>query len=191
MAKALSIDLRHRVVAAIAEGMSRRQAAARFGVSAASAVRWHQRFKASGTVAPSRQGGDRRSGRIEAYSEVILGLVTETPDMTLAELRTKLKERRVSAGIGTLWRFFKRRGTVGIFVCEAVFRHASTKRSLNMTANCVFASNHSRGGRFQSAAAWFKTRYSSFAAASSDGKWPLVLTARRSFEFSASIAFVV
>ena len=65
--------------------------------------------KASGTVAPSRQGGDRRSGRIEAYSEVILGLVTDTPDMTLAELRTKLKERRVSAGIGTLWRFFKRR----------------------------------------------------------------------------------
>ncbi len=83
MAKALSVDLRHRVVAAVVEGMSRRQAAARFGVSAASAVRWHQRFKASGTGAPSRQGGDRRSGRIEAYSEVILGLVTETPDMTL------------------------------------------------------------------------------------------------------------
>ena len=82
-------------------------------------------------------------------------------------------------------------GTIGIFVCEAVFRHASTKRSLNMTANWVFASNHSRGGRFQSAAAWFKTKYSSFAAASSDGKWPLVLTARRSLEFSASIAFVV
>ena len=78
-------------------------------MSAASAVRWHQRFKASGTVAPSRQGGDRRSGRIEAYSEVILGLVIETPDITLAELRTKLKESRVSAGIGTLWRFFKRR----------------------------------------------------------------------------------
>ena len=44
-------------------------------------------------------------------------------------------------------------GTVGISVCEAVIRHASKKRSLNTTANCVFASNHSRGGRFQSAAA--------------------------------------
>jgi hypothetical protein len=32
------------------------------------------------------------------------------------------------------------------FFCVAVFRHASTKRSLNITANCVFASNHSRGG---------------------------------------------
>ena len=59
-----------------------------------------------------------------------------------------------------------------------------------MTANCVFASAHSRGGRFHSAAAWFKTKYSSLAAASSDGKCPLVRTARRSFEFNASIAFV-
>jgi hypothetical protein len=32
--------------------------------------------------------------------------------------------------------------TVGISVFEAVIRHASTKRSLNMTANCVFASKH-------------------------------------------------
>src|SRR4051812_72317 len=39
------------------------------------------------------------------------------------------------------------------FLCEAVVRHARTKRSLNMTANCVFASAHSRGGRFHSAAA--------------------------------------
>ncbi len=82
-------------------------------------------------------------------------------------------------------------GTVRIFVFEAVIRHAFTKRSLNMTANCVFASAHSRGGRFHSAAAWFKTKYSSLAAASSDGKCPLVRTARRSFEFNASIAFVV
>jgi len=36
----------------------------------------------------------------------------------------------------------------------------------------------------------FNTRYSSFVAASSEGKCPLVLTARRSFEFSASMAFV-
>jgi hypothetical protein len=72
-----------------------------------------------------------------------------------------------------------------------VVRHELTKRSLNMTANCVFASAHSRGGRFHSAVARFKTRYNNFVAASSEGKCPLVLTARRSFEFSASMAFVV
>src|SRR6476659_2788006 len=104
----------------------------------------------------------------------------------------KVTGRHLGRG-GSAWQGGRLRatGTIGIFVCEAVFRHASTKRSLNITANCVFASNHSRGGRFQSAAAWFKTKYSSLAAASSDGKWPLVLMARRSLEFSASMAFVV
>jgi hypothetical protein len=53
------------------EGMSRRQA--EVWDECGERVRWHPRFKASGTVAPSRQR-DRRSGRIEAYSEVTLGL---------------------------------------------------------------------------------------------------------------------
>ena len=34
------------------------------------------------------------------------------------------------------------------FCVRPVIRHEFTKRSLNMTANCVFASAHSRGGRF-------------------------------------------
>jgi len=37
----------------------------------------------------------------------------------------------------------------------------------------------------------FKTRNNNFIAASSVGKCPLARTARRSFEFSASMAFVV
>ena len=41
MSKALSLDLREWVLAAIAGGMSGRQATLRFGVSAASASRWH------------------------------------------------------------------------------------------------------------------------------------------------------
>ena len=40
MAKALTTDLRRRVVDAAAQGMSCRQAAERFGVSASSAIRW-------------------------------------------------------------------------------------------------------------------------------------------------------
>lgn len=64
------------------------------------------------------------------------------------------------------------------------------KRSPKMTANWVFASDHSRGGRFQSWAAWLSTKYSNFVAASSPGKWPLALTARLSLEFKASMALV-
>ena len=48
MAKTLSLDLRERVVAAVSNGMSRRQAAERFGVSAASAIRWCSARKRNG-----------------------------------------------------------------------------------------------------------------------------------------------
>jgi transposase len=94
---------------AIERGLSCRQAAARFGVSASSAIRWLDRLKKQGNLAPRKQGGDRKSGRIEAEADFLLGAVAETPDITLAELREKLKARGVSVGIGTLWRFFDRR----------------------------------------------------------------------------------
>src|ERR1700752_1936840 len=72
MAKSLSQDLRSRLISAVAGGMSRRAAAERFGVSAASAVRWVRAWRETGRRAAKRQGGDRRSERIEAYRSVIL-----------------------------------------------------------------------------------------------------------------------
>jgi transposase len=108
MAKALSTDLRRRVVDASTQGMSCRQAAERFGVSASSAIRWQQQVRTTGTIEPRTQGGDRRSKRIEAHSQVILGLVAETPDITLVGIRARLADRGVRVGMGTLWRFFDR-----------------------------------------------------------------------------------
>jgi len=46
MSKAQSLDLRERVIAAIDGGLSRRAAAARFGASAASAIRRTQTNRA-------------------------------------------------------------------------------------------------------------------------------------------------
>ncbi len=109
MAKALSLDLRTRVLAAIGSGMSCRQAATHFGVSASSAIRWRMLQRLQGDARPRRQGGDRRSDRIEAHAATILALVAATPDMTLAEIRTALAGKGASFGIGTLWRFFARR----------------------------------------------------------------------------------
>jgi transposase len=110
MARSLSIDLRKRVLAAVDGGMSCRKAADRFGVSASSAIRWNDRWRREGDFGPKALGGDRRSGRIEAYAAVILSLVDEKPDMTLAELQARLTEKGIGAGLSTLWRFFKRRG---------------------------------------------------------------------------------
>jgi transposase len=111
MGKALSVDLRRRVVDAVAGGMSRRQAAVRFGVSASSAIRWTARAAATGEVAPRKQGGDRKSDRIEAHATFILAAIASAPDITLAELQGRLaRDRGDHFGIGTLWRFFDRRG---------------------------------------------------------------------------------
>jgi transposase len=109
MSKALSVDLRERVLVAIAGGMSGRQAALRFGVSAASVSRWRKLDRDQGDVQPKALGGDRRSGRIEAQAAVILDLVAATPDITLMEIKAELDDRGIAVGVGTLWRFFDRR----------------------------------------------------------------------------------
>jgi transposase len=108
MSKALSVDLRERVVQAVAAGVSCRAAAVRFGVSAASAIRWCARLRATGSVVPGALGGDRRSGRTEAHAARILELLARTPDLTLAELRAVLAKAGIAVGMTSLWRLLDR-----------------------------------------------------------------------------------
>lgn len=111
MTKALSNDLRHRVIAAVDDGISRRAAAERFGVAPSTAIRWVQQWRRTGSVQPRPQGGDNRSQRIEAHSDEILALVDETPDMTLAEIAAHLEEAHgLRVAQSTVWRFFERHG---------------------------------------------------------------------------------
>ena len=110
MGHPLSCDLRERALAAVDAGMSRRAAAERFGVSAASVIRWNQLRRDQGHARPRPQGGDKTSPRIEAHGEVILEAVRSQPDITLKELRALLAGRGVSVAVSTLWRFFDRRG---------------------------------------------------------------------------------
>ena len=77
MGRALSLDLREQVTAAVSGGLSRRRAAERFGVSAASAVRWSALERSTGSLAAKPQGGDRRSARIEVHADMILGMVDD------------------------------------------------------------------------------------------------------------------
>jgi transposase len=108
MSTPLSLDLRTRVLAAISGGLSCRQAAARFGVSAASAIRWRALERRQGDVRPKAMGGDRRSERLEVHAATIHALVAETRDITIEELRAALAERGIVASYGSLWRFFAR-----------------------------------------------------------------------------------
>lgn len=108
MATALSIDLRVRVLAAVAAGLSHRAAGDRFGVSAASVSRWRALTRECGEPKPKALGGDRRSGRVEGCKDVILAIVAETPDLGIEEIRAVLAARGHAFGYGTIHRFLKR-----------------------------------------------------------------------------------
>jgi transposase len=109
MTKPLSNDLRSRVIEAVAGGMSCRGAAERFGVAASTAVKWMRRWRETGSWVARPQGGDKRSARIEAYAEEILGLVAEQVDVTLAEIADHLwREHGERFAQSTIWRFLYR-----------------------------------------------------------------------------------
>ena len=61
------------------------------------------------------------------------------------------------------------------------------KQSSERMANCALAAVHFLAGIFHSFIVLFKTGESSLRAASSVGKWPRALTARRSLAFKASM----
>ena len=110
MASAYSQDLRDRVIDAVVRGeMSRRAAAARFGVSESSAIKWVQRFERSGSRAASKMGGYLRR-RLDPHREFLEALRAEKSDITLQALCDRLAERGVRADTAMMSRFFRRIG---------------------------------------------------------------------------------
>jgi transposase len=109
---ALSDDLRRRVVeAVVVDGLSRNAAAKLFKISIASAVRWIKQFETTGDVSPKPSGGDRRSGRIEAHHDYLMGLIRRRPDITLLEIQERLINNCGECfSSSVLWRFFDRHG---------------------------------------------------------------------------------
>jgi transposase len=88
----LSRDLRERIVQAVESGSSMRGAAARFAVSASSAIKLMARVRTTGSVAPARYGGHRRPV-LGPHENLLRALVDEKPDITLAEIQAELHRR--------------------------------------------------------------------------------------------------
>ena len=110
MGKTLSLDLRRRVMAFIDEGHSCREAARRFRISAASAVRIRQRYRQFGTVAPAKRGRPKGSGRLEGFSGFLRTALEHRPDITMPELAEMLwQEHDMRAAPAELSRFLKHR----------------------------------------------------------------------------------
>ncbi|WP_175422260.1 IS630 family transposase [Agrobacterium tumefaciens] len=109
MARALSDDLRLRVLKASAAGMSARQAAARFGVGISTAIRWIAR--ASDGEPTSRPQGWRRSSSLDAHEAFVVEMIDDRKDVTLDEMVERLcVERQVGISRSALGAWLRRRG---------------------------------------------------------------------------------
>ena len=105
MSKPYSMDLRERVVGAVEEaGLSRRQAAARFGVSVSTAINWLQRYRATGSVAAGQIGGHRPKKIVGAHRDWLIERCS-AGDFTLRGLQGELAARGLRVDYRTVWSF--------------------------------------------------------------------------------------
>jgi transposase len=103
MTKPYSNDLRERAVARVSAGESVRSVAAILSISASSVVKWAQRSRATGSVAPGQMGGHRPRVLVGEHREWLLRRVTQ--DFTLRGLVAELAARGVKVDYRTVWNF--------------------------------------------------------------------------------------
>lgn len=106
MARAYSDDLRERVAASVVSGRSCRATAALFGVSEASAVKWAQRLRVTGSAAAKRV--DRKRPLLLAAERDWLLARIAAKGVTLRSLVGELAARGVRTSYGAVWLFFRR-----------------------------------------------------------------------------------
>jgi putative transposase len=105
MGRPYSMDLRERVVEAVEkEGLSRRQAAARFGVSYSVAIGWLKRLRETGSVAPGQMGGHKPKKIAGAYRDWLLQRCRDG-NFTLRGLVVELAGRGLQVDYHSVWDF--------------------------------------------------------------------------------------
>lgn len=109
MAKPLDLDLRERVVAAALSGERCREVAERLGVSAASVVKWTQRFRRTGSLASGKVGG-HGPFLLEDERGRLLKRIEDEPDITVRQLADELAERGIVVSHVSVWNLLKREG---------------------------------------------------------------------------------
>src|ERR1700755_1248264 len=102
-------DVRKRAVAPVAKGESCRSVALRFGIAVSSVVKWSQRYRATGSVAPGKMGGHRHRA-VEPHRSFIKERISQTPHLTLHGLKDELAGRGVTVSHNAVWLFLRREG---------------------------------------------------------------------------------
>ncbi len=108
MGRALSSDLRERVLKASEGGLSARKCAERFGVAASTAIRWIDRA-AKGETEPRKPA--KRVSRLDAHTAFIVAMIEAQKDITLDEMVVRLAdERDMGIGRSMLSKWLRSRG---------------------------------------------------------------------------------
>jgi transposase len=108
MSRGHSFDLRERVIALFEGGVSRRAAARQLLFSESSAINWFRRFKETRSFA-EKPGKKARPSPLDANAEWLLALVAREPDLTLAEIESRLlDELHCKTTDSSIARFFQR-----------------------------------------------------------------------------------
>jgi putative transposase len=98
------IDLRERVILAVErDGLSRNEAARRFGIAISTAVNWLGRHREMGSVDPGKIEGHKPRKLIGGHRVWLLER-TKT-DFTLRGLQSELAERGIKVDYRTVWSF--------------------------------------------------------------------------------------
>ena len=109
MAKPYSDDLRDRVARSVLAGRSSRETARLFGVSVASAVKWSQRLRLTGSASARPMGGHRK--RILMSEQAwLLARLAERPDLTVRSLAIELRDKGYTVSHNTVWSLLRSAG---------------------------------------------------------------------------------
>ena len=105
MARPYSMDLRERVVLAVEkEGLSRRQAAERFGIGIKTAIDWVRRFRETGSASARPMGGCRPKKIVGRHRDWLLERCRRQ-DFTLRGLVAELADRGLQVDYRSVWEF--------------------------------------------------------------------------------------
>lgn len=111
MARAYSLDLRERLVAAVLEGrLSRRQAAERFEVSVSTAVKWVDRYQRTGSAAPGKMGGHKPKKIAGPHADWLRQRCREKGFTLRGLVRELAAERALSVDYRSVWEFVHAEG---------------------------------------------------------------------------------
>jgi len=110
MTKPLSMDIRECAMRRLEAGEITRSAASALQVAVSSVVKWSQRQRATGSVAPAKMGGNRKPVLVVEDRTYIRARMAAEAHVTLRGLQAELAERGTRASYGAIRNFVHAEG---------------------------------------------------------------------------------